>query len=1129
MQQIYKKLLLLGSFLLLLLISLHAQTVTRELAMQWVQGAADELNLSETDRANLMVSDAYTDAGTGISYVYIQQRYNGIKVYNAVNSLAFRNGKLLSQTNRFAPKIEVNAVNAVASLTPQQAVNLAALAIQANVPVSLTVQQDNLLTANTIIFSTGGIARREITVEKYWVKRDNSDVLDLAWNVNIDKLGSSDWWNVRIGAHDGTVLDKDNWTVTCNWDKPGTAPCKGHDHLPAPAPQGKDLLLPPSPPTVTSASYTVLPYPIESPIHGSHAVENNPWLKAGAGSTATTNGWHYDGTVNYNITRGNNVFAALDTAASNTAQGSDTSSTAAPALTFAVAPDLAQGPKISGNRRAALTNLFYWNNIVHDLTYKYGFTEGAGNFQADNLSRGGLGNDFVRADAQDGTGLNNANFGTPVDGTSGRMQMFLFNYTTPNRDGDFDNGVIVHEYGHGISNRFTGGPANSSCLNNAEQAGEGWSDYLGLMLTTDWSTAVMADSIKSRPMGTYVIGQPVTGAGIRRNPYNYNKTINPITYANMAASGESHNIGEIWCSALWDMTWNLCAMQGISPNLFDTSATGGNIVALRLVMEGMRLQPCSPGFLDSRNAILKADSILYGYAHRCQIYKAFARRGMGVNAVQGSSNSTSDQVANFDTLKPISVTKIASQPSVTQNGAVTFTLKTECFCGAPVANYSVSDSLAAGLQYVSSSGGTLTGGNVVTFGGINFTANGQSVTHTVVANVTEPGCNPDSLIKDNRETMLAGGLASSSGSASPQWGNSATRSKSAPTSWFVKDTSVVRDTYLTSDQLLVGSKAELSFWHYHSIESGFDGGVVEISTNNGGNWADLGPSFTSNGYTGTISTSYGSPIGGRSAFTGSSGGVFKQSKADLASYAGQTIRIRFRMATDNSTSGEGWYIDDIVLQSGGCGVTNKAILRNGLLQRVDSGIVYVASKPIVVVPLTLLSFAVSKVNGGVGLNWVTTNEMNTDRFEIYKSTDGLQWQLLGTVAAAGNTSLERQYTAQDSKPAEGLNYYRIKMIDRDGRFTFSAVRTVKYDGGKLLLSVQPNPADHAVTVSLNTANSKGTIWLNDAAGRRIWSMQLSGTQGSVYTIPTATLHAGVYGVGFENGDGKQVVKLVVKH
>ena len=68
----------------------------------------------------------------------------------------------------------------------------------------------------------------------------------------------------------------------------------------------------------------------------------------------------------------------------------------------------------------AVTNLFFWSNRYHDRLYQLGFNEAAGNFQQDNFGRGGLGNDFVRAEAQDFSGTNNANFATPPDGIPGR-------------------------------------------------------------------------------------------------------------------------------------------------------------------------------------------------------------------------------------------------------------------------------------------------------------------------------------------------------------------------------------------------------------------------------------------------------------------------------------------------------------------------------------------------------------------------------------------------------------------------------------------------------------------------------------------------------------------------------------
>src|SRR6185295_17344196 len=158
---------------------------------------------------------------------------------------------------------------------------------------------------------------------------------------------------------------------------------------------------------------------------------------------------------------------------------------------------------------AALANLFYWSNVVHDVQLRYGFDSAAGNFQANTYGTGGLGNDEVQAEAQDGGGTNNANFATPPDGQRPRMQMFLFDTANPSRDGDLDPGVIVHEYGHGISNRLVGGPSHVSCLTNKQQPGEGLSDWWALAYTHEPGD----QGTDPRGMGTYVRNQPATGPG----------------------------------------------------------------------------------------------------------------------------------------------------------------------------------------------------------------------------------------------------------------------------------------------------------------------------------------------------------------------------------------------------------------------------------------------------------------------------------------------------------------------------------------------------------------------------------------------------------------------------------------
>ncbi len=210
-------------------------------------------------------------------------------------------------------------------------------------------------------------------------------------------------------------------------------------------------------------------------------------------------------------------------------------------------------------------------------------------------------------------------------------------------DSSLDNLIISHEYGHGITDRLTGGAGTVDCLLNLEQMGEGWSDYFGLMLTTDWQTASGQDI---RGIGTYLSGQSSNGTGIREFPYTTDHRRNPLTYHDLRSATIPHGVGAIWCTMLWDMTWNIIDMKGASLDIY--RGKGGNNIALQLVVEALKLQPCNPGFVDGRDAILLADQLLYEGEHQYAIWKAFADRGLGFGASQNSSNSVFDGIASFD-------------------------------------------------------------------------------------------------------------------------------------------------------------------------------------------------------------------------------------------------------------------------------------------------------------------------------------------------------------------------------------------------------------------------------------------------------------------------------------------------
>ncbi|GIV96854.1 MAG: hypothetical protein KatS3mg057_1511 [Herpetosiphonaceae bacterium] len=131
-------------------------------------------------------------------------------------------------------------------------------------------------------------------------------------------------------------------------------------------------------------------------------------------------------------------------------------------------------------------------------------------------------------------------------------------------------------------------------------------------------------------------------------------------------------------------------------------------------------------------------------------------------------------------------------------------------------------------------------------------------------------------------------------------------------SWFAGNEASINDQYLVSPPVTINSGAVLSFWHRYDLEQMFDGGVVEVSLDNGLSWGDVGPLMVQNGYNERISLAFGSPIAGREAFSGNSEGWIR-TLVDLSGYAGQTIRIRFRQADDSDTAEVGWWVDDIAL------------------------------------------------------------------------------------------------------------------------------------------------------------------------------------------------------------------------
>ncbi|CAA7392825.1 M36 family metallopeptidase [Chryseobacterium fistulae] len=213
----------------------------------------------------------------------------------------------------------------------------------------------------------------------------------------------------------------------------------------------------------------------------------------------------------------------------------------------------------------------------------------------------------------------------------------------------FDNGIVTHEYVHGLSNRLTGD--GYSCLDknvSAEQMGEGWSDFYSMILTNRPEYTAST----SRGSGTYVLNETPTGPGVRPAKYSIDFSINNYTYGRtngMKFSNgaiDEHSIGFVWATMLWDLHWKYAEKYGYSSDVL-ANTTNGSTKVLQLVTDALKLQVCNPSFVEGRDAILAADQVATGGEDKCMIWKVFAKRGLGVNASAGNKTNINDQIEDF--------------------------------------------------------------------------------------------------------------------------------------------------------------------------------------------------------------------------------------------------------------------------------------------------------------------------------------------------------------------------------------------------------------------------------------------------------------------------------------------------
>lgn len=596
-------------------------------SIAYVRTHRADFGLSAADVDEMVLLSASRSQQSGAANVYLRQQIDGLDVLTGDMTVGvLPTGEVFHTGSRFLPGIDLRA-SGVQRLGAVDAVRAASrqLGLVPNLTLRAIAVEGGADQATLV--SSAGISQADIPARLVY-HPSGATALRLAWELEIHELSGAHWWNPIIDAQTGRLIKAYDYVIS--EDARAIA-----DAVARPAGEREPLTVADSEGSGTDgAAYRVYALPLESPNDGDRSLVTNP-----SDPEFSPYGWHdTNGQAGpeFKSTHGNNVHAFADyvggagveTVATMSSDGN---------LAFDHPLDMSQPPLLW--RDAAITNLFYWNNVIHDVFAGYGFDEASGNFQEKNYQSFGLGSDSVGAGGQDMGGVNNASFGTPREGQNPQMNMFLWTATGKRqiRDGDLDAGVVAHEYGHGISIRLTGGPYNVNCMDNQEQGGEGWSDFFGIALTA-------RDGDKAsdrRGMGTYVNRQDKRADGGIR-PSAYRAFSATPRYDAIKTAAVPHGVGWVWAAALWDVYWRMALKHGFNPDVTGDWTTGGNNLAIQLVIDGLKLQPCRPGFVDARDAIIAADLALTAGENRCDLWGAFAWKGLGYSATQGSSASATD-------------------------------------------------------------------------------------------------------------------------------------------------------------------------------------------------------------------------------------------------------------------------------------------------------------------------------------------------------------------------------------------------------------------------------------------------------------------------------------------------------
>ncbi len=539
------------------------------------------------------------------------------------------------------------------------------------------------------------------------------------------------------------------------------------------------------------------------------------------------------------------------------------------------------------------------------------------------------------------------------------VEVRLFNnFTNTDRDAALDNSIIAHEWGHYLSSRLIGN-GNGLGNNQGQSMGEGWGDFLALLLTVQENDLQIASNANFNgvyaPAGAYVENDYYFG--LRRNPYSTNLAKNPLTFIDIASNVEVHASGEIWCSMLWEC---YTALLNDTRYSFDEA----QLRMKNYLVASLKLTPVNPTFVEARDAFLAAAGARDSADFRL-FSQAFAKRGIGLTAEAPARESTNHSgiVEDFNPVQPFSALEFVSATlddsiSSCDNDGILDVGETGLLI-VRLKNIGLAFSLANTIGIVTSTDNVQLSNN----GQLSFPTSVQSdfiestievelislessITFTIsykddvagipsreisIPFVINSDIMPESTNLDMVELGNAGWVVEVEDNlivcnnnviAVVPW-EIRQNNVSGNHAWFGANSPGPSVIYLVSPTLDVSTSFSfgLSFNHYYEFETGnFDGGFIEISSDDGATWANVNQ-FATVGYNTTLLTTDCNPFAGGPVFGNTSSNHPNpiQESIDFGmQFQGKNVQIRFVVSNDPLATLTGWFVDNIEFT----GITN---------------------------------------------------------------------------------------------------------------------------------------------------------------------------------------------------------------